>query len=68
MATTTQSTTSPNLGPFSGVNDTKVPILYRIFGSLIATSGGDLELWFAPEQNLQYVGIYPGSNVVVTRY
>jgi hypothetical protein len=68
MATTTQSTTSPNLGPFTGINDIKRPIIYRIFGVLVATSGGDLDLYVACEQNLQYVGVDPGSVLEVRKF
>jgi hypothetical protein len=44
------------------------PIIYRIFGVLVATSGGDLDLYVACEQNLQYVGVDPGSVLEVRKF
>lgn len=50
-ASTSLSTTSPNLGPTAGVAATGTNVLVKVFGLLNVTASGDLEIWAGAENS-----------------
>lgn len=49
MAATTESTTAPNLGPYTGVAAANTNILNVIECQLVVSDSGDLEIWHGSE-------------------
>ncbi len=66
MATSTESTTAPNMGTTVGVATTGVDILCFVEGIIVVTATGDLEFWHSSETATS-TSVEVGTNLVVVR-
>lgn len=65
--TTTESTTAPNLGPWTGVVTQNVDIYMKIEGVVVVSDSGDLELWAGSEVAASQIQLSVGSCGMLVR-
>jgi hypothetical protein len=63
---TTETTTAPNIGPYTGVSVTSQPGFNRIEGIIVVSDGGDLELWHGSETSVTTT-VYAGSSLILRK-
>lgn len=66
-ATVTESTTAPNLGPWTGVVTADENCMIVIEALLVCSDSGDIELWAASEVNTSTITLKIGSCGILTR-
>jgi len=66
-ATRTETTTSPDLGPWTGVVTADVPCLVEVESLLVVSDTGDLELWAGSEVATSTITVVAGSSGVLVR-
>ena len=67
-STVTETTTAPNLGPWTGVVTADGNCLIHVEALVVASDGGDLELWSASEVGTSTITIKAGSLGILTSF
>ena len=65
--TVTETTTAPNLGPWTGVVSTNTNTFIKVEGLVVVSDGGDLELWAGSEVDPSTVTLSIGSSGLLIR-
>lgn len=64
---TTESTTTPNMGPWVGVTNANTNHRIYVESLLVVSDSGDLELWAASEVGSSTITVVTGSSGILTR-
>lgn len=65
-ATRTESTTAPNLGPWTDIDTANADMLVIIEGLMVVSDAGDIELWHASEAAAAST-VKAGTSLILTR-